>query len=278
MSPENYHHKLFPVAYNILGSSDDAKDAVQDVLVKFHSIEKGHIENETGFLIKSTVNHAINIKTKKSRTLSTEVWLPEPVSTENSTLDIDKEAILSYSLLILLEKLSVKERAVFILREAFEYSHMEIADTLDFSIENSRQLLSRAKHKLSAYKTHAGIPQVHKIIHLERYVRAIKSGDTADLEKLLSKDISLAADGGESIRVVRDLTTGIAASSKLLTYVYKAYLNGLPYSICEVNHQPAILFHRDGLIYNCQVFELREGKIQSIYSIVDPEKLKSLCK
>ena len=274
MDQENYQSLLFPFAYNILGSSEDAKDAIQDVLIKYLPIEKENIKNEKGFLIKSTINHSINLKNKKSKITRDNVWLPEPVSTEDTTRDIDRDTVLSYSLLVLLEKLTAKERAIFILRESFDYSHKEIAETIGFTIENSRKLLSRAKGKLKGHKDQKAARQKHPSPILEKYIQFIKNGDVGNLEALLSEDISLAADGGEHIKVVRDLTTGITASSKLLVYVYKAYLHGLEFKIRLVNHQPAILFYQNNTLYNCQVFELNEGKIHRIYSIVDPEKLK----
>ena len=253
MELKNYHNKLFPYAYNILGSSEDAKDAVQDVLVKYLSIEKEYIENETGYLIKSIINQSINLKNKKNKITTNNVWLPEPFSTENTDDDIDREAILSYSLLVLLEKLTAKERAVFILKEAFDFSHKEIAEAIDFSIENSRKLLSRAKAKLANYSAENNTTPLQNTAYLENYMQVIKNGDVAGLEKLLSKDILLAADGGENIKVVRELTTGITATSKLLFYVYKAFLNGLKFRVSIINHQPAILFYQNKVLYNCQV-------------------------
>lgn len=276
MNFQNFHQKLFPYAYNILGSSEDAKDAVQDVLTKYHTLEKSHVKNETGFLIKSTINHSINLKNKKSKTLSNQVWLPEPIETENPVSAIDTETILSYSMLVLLEKLTAKERAIFILREAFDYSHKEIADIFELTVENSRKLLSRAKSKLSNLTTNSNPIDSKYSTFLKRYIQVMKKGDVAALEKLLEKDILLAADGGENIKVVRDLTTGAAASSRLLIYVYKAFLNELSYKVRKVNHQPAIIYYQNGIMYNCQVFELKDNKIQRIYSIVDPAKLKSL--
>lgn len=271
---KNYHHKLFPYAYNILGSAEDAKDVVQDILVKYLSVEKSHIENETGYLIKSVINHSINVKKKKNKIIPHNGWLPEPISTAN--LNLDKEAILSYSLLVLLEKLTAKERAVFILKEAYDYSHKEIAEAINCSIDNSRKLLSRGKTRLANYKMENKKNSQQSISFLEHYMQVIKNSDISSLEKLLSKDILLAADGGESIKVVRELTQGISATSKLILYVYKAYLEGLAFTISSVNHQPAILFYQHEVLYNCQVFELLEDEIISIYSIVDPLKLKSI--
>ncbi|UII20107.1 sigma-70 family RNA polymerase sigma factor [Fulvivirga ligni] len=273
MNYENYRHRLFPFAYNILGSAEDAKDAIQDVLIKYHALDKEDIRNEEGFLIKLTVNHAINLKNRKSKMIADKVWLPEPVSTENMAFNIDREMILSYSLLVLLEKLTARERAVFVLKEAFDYSHQEMAETFGFSVENSRKLLSRAKSKLTDYKTERRFNKPVDNSFIEKYVYAMKEADIDALEKLLSEDILLAADGGEDIKVVRELTTGVRAASKLLLYVYKAFLNGLEFKVGQVNHQPAIFFYQNGGLYNCQVFEVEAGKIKGIYSIIDPSKL-----
>ena len=273
---KNYNDILFPYAYNILGSSEDAKDTVQDVLIKYLSIDKRHIRNEIGFLIKSVINQSINVK-KKKKTISTDsIWLPEPISTEKADNTINKEEILSYSMLTLLEKLSAKERAVFVLKESFDYSHKEIAETMGFTIENSRKLLSRAKNKLNTTRNTG-----HRIYHqnttqLQNYIEAMKSGDVTTLEKLLSKDILLAADGGDDVKVVQALTTGVTDVSNLLLYVFRAFLSGLEIRISAINHQPAILYYQNEVLHNCQVFELDKMKIRSIYSIVDPQKLKSL--
>ncbi len=273
---KNYNDILFPYAYNILGSSEDAKDIVQDTLFKFLSIDKRHIKNEVGFLIKSVINQSINVK-KNKRTISVDrIWLPEPISTEMADDNINKDEILSYSMLTLLEKLSAKERAVFILKESFDYSHQEIAETIGFTIENSRKLLSRAKTKLNTDHNTNSKTYQPDTSQLRHYIEAMKSGDVTTLEKLLSRDILLAADGGDNVKVVKALTTGKADVSKLLLYVFRAFLNGLEIKICAVNHQPAILYYKNGDLNNCQVFELEKQKIKGIYSIVDPLKLKSL--
>jgi RNA polymerase sigma-70 factor (ECF subfamily) len=272
---KNYHDILFPYAYNILGSSEDAKDTIQDILIKYISIDKEHIENEIGYLIKSVINQSINLKKKKSNKTSNNIWLPEPVSTENADDNIKKEEILSYSILVLLEKLSAKERAVFVLKEAYGYSHKEIAKTIGFTIGNSRKLLSRAKIKLNNFRTISNKVHQKNTSLLNHYIDVMKNDDVAALEKLLSKDILLTADGGENIKVVRELTTGIANTSKLLIYVYRAFLTGFKIRIAYINHQSAILFYQNEILYNCQVFELEKMRIRSVYSIVDPKKLKS---
>lgn len=272
---KNYNDILFPYAYNILGSVEDAKDTVQDILIKYLSIDKIHIENEIGFLVKSVINQSINVKKNKKTIAADSIWLPEPISTEKADDNINKEEILSYSMLTLLEKLTAKERAVFILKESFDYSHNEIADTIGFTIENSRKLLSRAKKKLNTTRNTSIQVNQKDASQLKYYIDAMKSGDVTALEKLLAQDILLAADGGDNVKIVRALTTGIENVSKLSLYVFRAFLSGLEIKISAINHQPAILYYQNNVLYNCQVFEIENKKIRSIYSIVDPQKLKS---
>lgn len=277
---ENYQDKLFPYAYNILGSAEDAKDAVQDILEKYLSSQKKDIENVIGYLVKGVINQSINIKNRKKKIISGKTWLPEPIATEKADTNINREEIISYAMLVLLEGLSARERAVFILKEAFDYSHKDIANTLDLTIENARKLLSRSKRKLAVSKQ--GDNRLHSFplssSYLEKYIGVIKNGDTKALERMLSEEILLAADGGGEISVVRELTTGKSAVSNLLFYVYRTYLVLQTVKIAEVNHLPALLFYQDDKLVNCQVFEFDENnmKIKRIYSVIDPVKLKSL--
>ncbi|WP_303319058.1 sigma-70 family RNA polymerase sigma factor [Flavivirga abyssicola] len=272
---KNYQNILFPYAYNILGSVEDAKDAIQDVLTKHLSIDKDHIENDIGYLIKSVINQSINIKKRHSKIVSNRLWLPEPLSTETADNNIDREEIISYSLLVLLEKLTARERAVFILKEAFDYSHKDISKNINITIENSRKLLSRGKTKLANYQTTTLSHSAPLPSYMESYIKTIKNGDVKRLEKMLSEDISLHADGGEHIKVVRELTIGKSASLKLLFYVYKTYLELLSIKITQINHQPALLFYNEDSLINCQVFDFENNKIKSIFSIVDPNKIKN---
>lgn len=134
----DYQSKLLPYAYNILGSVDDALDVIQDVMVKRLSGVGAALENESAYLIKSVINRAINLKNRNKRIRGEKMWLPEPVATESADAGIKKKEIISYSMLVLLEHLNAKERGVFILKEAFDYAHEEIAETLSITVENSR--------------------------------------------------------------------------------------------------------------------------------------------
>lgn len=274
---KNYQKVLFPYAYNILGSVEDAKDAVQDVLTKHVSVEKKHFENELGYLIKSVINQSINIKNRKNKITSYKIWLPEPISTEKTDDNISREEIISYSMLVLLENLTPKERAVYILKIAFNYSHKDIADVISLTIENSRKLLSRAKVKLSNHTMESTVRHTSdSSSYMNNYIQTIKNGDVGRLEKMLSEDILLYADGGENIKVVRELTIGKKAVLDLLFYVFNTHQKSLSAKTTEINHQPALFFYKGNTLINCQVFDLEGNKARRIFSVIDPNKIKSL--
>lgn len=276
---ENYS-KLLTYAYNIVGSYEDARDLVQDVLEKYITLDKSNIRHESNFLIKSTINHAINFKTRQSKREIFGEWLPEPVSFENADTKIIKDETVSYTMLVLLEHLNPKERAAFILKEGFDYSHSEIAELLEISPENSRQLLSRANKQLKGDKF---LPQKSNIgIHIEtlgKYQAALAQANIKELENLLVSDIKLNADGGTQVQVVKGKEVGRTATATLLVYVQQQFLSDKEVTFQSFNHQPAVCFWEGDKLHNCHILQLSdEGAIREIYSIVDPEKLKNISK
>jgi RNA polymerase sigma-70 factor (ECF subfamily) len=276
---KDYQQILFPYAYNILGSAEDAKDAIQDVLSNYVATPREGVENEKNYLIKSVINHSINLRNRRKKLSYGEVWLPEPVATELADTNINLKDIVSYSLLILLEQLNPKERAVFILKEGFGYSHQEISEVLSGTVELSRKLLSRAKSKLSQSKHPVKLhrePVPSEI--LEKYVNTIRGGDTERLEDLLAEDITFYADGGGKVNVVKKICTGMHEVADLLLYVYNKFESDSSITATTVNHQPALLFYVDGKLLSCQVLGISPltGEIYQISTVVDPDKLKNI--
>ena len=275
---ENYQNQLFPFAYNILGSAEDARDVIQDVLEKYITSGR-NIHQENAYLTKAVINQSINFKKRQQRLTSDQIWLPEPLATERADTDIKREEIISYSLLVLLEKLNPKERAVFILKEAFDYQHKDIAKILDSTTENTRKILSRAKSKLSTTQELELFPRPGVAsIQLEKYIKIIKEGDTLALEKLLAQDISIAADGGGKVNVVRTYTIGRAAAAELLIFVFRTFQKMHTCKFILINHQPALICYKDDTLLSCQVFDWDTGdqKIKHVYAVVDPDKLKNI--
>jgi RNA polymerase sigma-70 factor (ECF subfamily) len=267
---------LTSYAYNILGSYEDAKDVVQDVLLERLNRNGDQIENEKAYLTRSAINRAINAKNRQKKMLSGYPgnWLPEPVATESADHHLHQKDILSYSLMVLLEKLDARQRAVFILKEAFDYDHEEIAQVLDISVENSRKILSRAKKELkrgsgnSIVKTPAD--------YLDKYIDIIRNGDTARLEQLLSDDIVLVSDGGGKAAAAQHPVVGKEKALLFLSGIYRKFYQDKSIEKGFVNHHPALFFYEEGQLVTCQVFELQNEKVHLSYFLRNPDKLASL--
>jgi RNA polymerase sigma factor (sigma-70 family) len=270
------HQLLTSYAYNILGSYEEAKDVVQDVLLERLNRKGDDIKNEKAYLTRSAINRAINAKNRQKKMLSGYPgnWLPEPVATEGADHHLHQKDILSYSLMVLLEKLDARQRAVFILKEAFDYEHEEIAQVLDISVENSRKILSRAKKEL---KTSNG-NSLHKTPpdYLDKYIDIIRNGDTKRLEKLLSDDIVLVSDGGGKVAAALHPLVGKETALLFLSGVYKKFYQNKRIEKGFVNHYPALFFYEEDGLSTCQVFELQNEKIVRSYFLRNPDKLASL--
>lgn len=267
------YKQLLTYSYNIVGSYEDAKDLVQDTIERYIGVDKSRIQNETNYLIKSVVNHSINFKERHKRTARYGIWLPEPLVTELPDSRLIRENTASYTLLVLMEKLNARERAVFILREAFDYAHEEIAAVLDLTSENVRQLYSRAKKSL---RERGAAPVPVKPGALDNYIDAIVNGDIKQLEKLLRSDVRVHADGGSKVRVVVDFVMGSQDAIQLLLLVYRCYKQHYTRVQTVVNHQPAICFYHKDRLMLCQVFAMAGGQVADVYAIMDEAKLKNI--
>lgn len=278
---KNYDNILFPYAYNILGSRSLAQDAIQEVMAKYLARSAKEIRNPEAYLKRAVINQSINIKKKNQKTISSEeVWLPEPVASRTADEQAIQKDILSYSLMFLLEQLNPKERAVFILKEAFAYKHREIAEVLSCSAAHSRKLLSRARSKVRGVNPNpAGVPAAGEHAkQVEKYLKAIRNRDLETLQSLLAEDVVLYADGGDAIDVVRRVCRGSSEVSDLLLFAYQKFQQSQTVKPAVVNHQPALLFYEGQEIRACQVYHFDENgqRIVSICNVLDPEKLKNI--
>jgi RNA polymerase sigma factor (sigma-70 family) len=269
---------LTTYAYNILGSREEAKDVVQDAYLKFMAIDSDKIEDKKAYLVRTVINLSINAKNRQLRIKAEYpgTWLPEPVAEERADTGIIQKEVLSYSLMVLLEKLNPKQRAVFILKEAFDYGHEEIADVLHITTESSRKLLSRAKEQL-----HSGTPVVHKpadTAYLDKYLAVIHKGDTHLLEQLLHDEVTIVSDGGGKATAAVNPLFGLDAVSKFLVGVFTKTAPAMRIEKGMVNHEPALFYYIDDKLVTCQVFIIEEGKLTHVYFLRNPDKLAALQK
>lgn len=273
---ESLRPLLTTYAYNIIGTYEDARDIVQDAYLKFMSVEEGKIENEKAYLVRMVINLAINFKNRQKKMAAQYPgpWLPEPIATEDADLNIARKDVLSYSLMVLLEKLNARQRAVFILKEAFDYDHDEIAQILSISVENSRKLLSRAKDQLQS-----GSQVREQNIsrdYLEKFLSVLQSGDTIQLERLLVDDINVTSDGGGKAVAFMNRISGRKDVISLLTGLFRKFYGNVKIKTATVNHHPALFFYDNEKIVTCQVLSVEGDHVKDIYFIRNPDKLKTL--
>ncbi len=275
---EDARNLLISYAYNILGSYEEAKDIVQDAYLKTLDTAFDDIENKKAYLIRTVINLSINQKKRQQKLVSQYPgeWLPEPVATESADTAITRKEILSYSLMVLLEKLNTKQRAVFILKEAFDYDHKEIASVLDITEEYSRKIFSRAKRQLKEPDTFdsRAIPNHY----LDKYIDVISHADIERLEHLLKNDVVAISDGGGKASAARQPVYGQSKVIKFLIGIYQKFysVQGTRVEKSHINHLPALLYYKDDKLSNCQVFDFEDGVISHIYFIRNPDKLQSL--
>lgn len=273
---ESLRPLLLTYAYNILGSFQDAEDIVQDAYLKMMKVDQSAITDLKAYLVRTVINLAINFKKRRGKLIDNYPgqWLPEPVETNTAETLLSKKEVLSYSIMVLLEKLNPKQRAVFILKEAFDYDHEEIAEVLDISVENSRKLLSRARVSMQE------ATPVHETAvdhdYLERYVSLLSTGDSESLEKLLKEDITVISDGGGKAVAFVNPIHGRESVLALILGLYKKFYLHMKLEAVIINHQPAFFYYEGDQLTNCQIFDIRDGIIQNIFFVRNPDKLKLL--
>src|SRR5262245_21642305 len=170
--------RLFGIAYRMLGSAAEAEDILQDVWLKWQTIDRSRVRDAPAYLATATMRHAINVvqSARVRREAYVGPWLPEPVDTsDDPVLGAERGEALEFAVLVLLETLSPKERAAYVLREAFNYSYREIADVVRLSEENSRQLVTRARKHIADGRREPASRDEHRRL-LESFVAAAQSG------------------------------------------------------------------------------------------------------
>lgn len=276
-----YRTKLVPYAYNIIGDSLAAEDVVQEILNAYFLNDHAHIQDPDRYMMRSVINRSINVKksinANKQRYIGQ--WLPAPIHTDAEIYrEIDKRHILDYSLLVLLESLNPRERAVFILKESFDLEHNEIAEVLDITVENSRQLYKRGRKKLETGGLKSSYNKVTADATLKKLTEAILRADIENVKSLLASHVQSYSDGGD-MKTAPNIIVGRDNVAKLLKALYgKYFYPGTVVTTERLNDQPALIFRLGDLVYRCMMLDIRDGVVENVYNINNPAKLRSLVK
>lgn len=282
----SWYGLMFSIAYRMVGAASDAEDIVQEAFLRFHrESEKGtEIESPKAYLAAVTtrlaIDHLRSARVRRERYIGT--WLPEPLLTDTET-DVAREVetadSLSMAFLVLLESLTPVERAVFLLREVFDYGYEEIAGIVGKTEDNCRQIAVRARHQVDAKRPRFEASRKRREELAERFFDAAAKGDEKGLLELLSADVVVYADGGGRApafprpvhgreRAARVLQGGTATGRKLgVVGLHRTTINGQP---------GAVAFNREGQAVAVVTIEVADDQIQTIRAVSNPEKLRHL--
>ncbi|WP_327327694.1 RNA polymerase sigma-70 factor [Streptomyces sp. NBC_01210] len=271
--------RMFGLAYRLLGSAEEAEDAVQDAYLRWSGADRWAIEYPGAWLARVVTNLCLNRLTsaRVQREEYVGPWLPEPVFTQGGSLgpmeSAEQRDAVSTALLVLLERLTPTERAVYVLREAFDYSHRDIAGVLNLSEANCRQLYRRAVQRVATCKARFTPVAERQNELVESFVMAAREGDLAGLEKLLAKDITWWSDGGGKVTAARRPIVGRETVVRFLVGGAQRFAGGWDLRVAEVNGAPALVAHAVEQLIAVASFELRDGVIAQVRVVVNPDKL-----
>jgi RNA polymerase sigma-70 factor, ECF subfamily len=268
---------LFSIAYRMLGSVAEAEDVVQEAFLRRTTADEP--ENERAFMIAVTTRIAIDVlrSARVRREAYVGSWLPEPLVEDEAPRRIEDEESVSIAMLTLLERLTPVERAVFVLRESFDLDYGEIAEIVDRSEDNCRQILSRARRRLEDEPRFEADPAEGEAL-AERFLAAARDGDLDGLVTLLTADAALVGDGGGKARAIgRPLVGATAVARAIASFYGQVEQLGVKLEFVWVNGAPGFrTIDPDGLLLNVVAFDLAEGRVARIYSMLNPDKLGHL--
>ena len=279
---ERARPKLLGLAYRILGSLADAEDAVQDTFVKWTGADRRRIDNPAAWLTTACTRRCLDLLRAAHRTRVDYVgaWLPEPVQSAveaDSDGDPDLSTSLTTAFLLLLERLTPKERAAYLLREIFDVPYPEIATTLELGESACRKLVSRARAHVDRAKVRHATPPDRQSSLLSAFQAAVTSGDTAPLAALLSSEIRLSTDGGGRVPALLDILQGKEAVGDFLSGSLRRYWEGFQWRPVDINGAGGFVLEQEGRTVAAVSFAYDPaGLATDIYIMRNPDKLARL--
>lgn len=271
--------RLYGIAYRMLGSAVEAEDVVQDAWMRWQTTDRSAVLNAPAFLVTTTTRLAINVAESARSRRETYVgpWLPEPVdTTADPGLGAERGEALELAVLLLLEKLTPTERAAYTLREAFDYPYREIAEILQLTEANTRQLVTRARKHIADGRQ-ASVSTAERSRFLNAFIAAARAGDLPGLEALFASDVVSMSDGGGFVRAARNPVVGRERVAKFIAGV-SWFWKGVELQEVEANGQPCMLVSCDGKPVTLLVTHATEEGINQIWWLMRPSKLTAVAK
>ncbi|HEX6673683.1 MAG TPA: RNA polymerase sigma-70 factor [Actinomycetes bacterium] len=281
-----YRPLLFSIAYRMVGSVSEAEDIVQETFLRAHRAGPERVDSPKAYLAAITtrlaIDHLRSARVRREAYVGS--WLPEPLVTDADDTTADPAAhaetadSLSLAFLVLLERLSPVERAVFLLREVFGYDYDEIARVVGKREDNARQIAVRARRHVEAGRPRFETSRRQREELSRRFLAAVEEGDTDGLVGMLAADAVMYGDGGGKAPAVSQPIHGAVQVARFLLGLARlAERGGVRMRPAEVNGQPgAIAYDPEGNLISVLALDIADGLVQTVHSIVNPDKLRHL--
>ena len=273
---------LLGLAYRILGSRADAEDAVQDTFLKWQAADREAIDTPHAWLTTACTRRCLDLlgNAHRARVEYIGAWLPEPIPTtvvSDAERNMQLADSLSTAFLLLLERLSPKERAAYLLHEIFDTPYTEIAAMLEIKEPACRKLVSRARSNLQTAEERHAPPRERQQALLEAFRLAITEGATARLANLLSAEVRLSADGGGKVPTLLEPLHGKAAVLDFLASRLSQYWADYEWREADINGGCGFVMHRQGSVTAVVTFGFDpSGQATDIFIVRNPDKLTGL--
>jgi RNA polymerase sigma-70 factor (ECF subfamily) len=273
---EEHRSLLFTIAYEITGTATDAEDVLQESYLRWSAVDTDGIGNQRAYLAKTVTRQALNFlrSTQRRRENYIGPWLPEPVVT---LPDVAEDAVLadslSFAMLVVLESLSPDERAVFVLREVFDFPYSEIAEATGKSPAAVRQLASRAKSHVQARQPRFDVDAQRQKAVTDRFIAATLGGDLQALMDVLAPGAVLLSDGGGKVSAARRPVVGADHIARFLLGIAKKPIPDMRVETASLNGMPAILIYSGDVVDLAVLVESDNDLVTSLYLVRNPDKL-----
>ncbi|MCV7221242.1 RNA polymerase sigma-70 factor [Mycolicibacterium elephantis] len=280
-----HRNLLFSIAYRLLGSVADAEDVVQDAWFKWSAEDRSQVADPKAYLARIVSNLAMERlrSTRRQRETYVGPWLPEPILTESDVAeDVVAAESISMAMLVVLETLSPLERAVFVLKEVFDFSYAEIAEAVERSEAAVRQAAHRAREHVRARRPRFEADHEKRRAATERFFAATIGGDVNALMELLAPDVKLWTDGGGKVRQAMRPVVGAANVLRWIAGNVKRPYEGVEIAdmtaeLVDINGGPGIVMRGAGRIIATITVDLdAQGRIVTVHNVANPDKLRAV--
>jgi RNA polymerase sigma factor (sigma-70 family) len=278
---EKARPRLLGLAYRILGSRSDAEDVVQDTFLRWQGADPTSIASPGAWLTMACTRRAIDMlrAAHRSRVDYVGMWLPEPVHTltdSEAEAQLDLSSSLSTAFLLMLERLTPKERAAYLLHEIFETPYPDVAASLDMSEPACRKLVQRAKARISEDEVRYRPTRERQEELLGAFQAAVRTGQPGALARMLASEIRLSADGGGKVAAAAEAIRGDAVLPFLIERLSVWWVS-YDWSIADINGAPGFVMRDAGRVIAAVSFAYdRSDTITDIFIVRNPDKLAGL--